>query len=68
MPHQSVCSGKGVTFETSAIHPTSRAKNIPYQPLGIKTDNRLTRQRKKKIISYSKNYSSSVQLQLQHSQ
>ena len=48
MPHQSVCSGKGVTFETSAIHPTSRAKNIPYQSLGIKTDNRLTRQRKKK--------------------
>ena len=28
-------SGEGLTLETSAIHQTSQAKNIPYQPLLI---------------------------------
>ena len=28
-----VCSDEGLTLETSAIHQTSRAKNIPYQLL-----------------------------------
>ena len=32
----SVCSGKGLTLETPALHQTSPAKNRPYQPLLIK--------------------------------
>ena len=31
-----VCSNEMLTVETSAVHQTSQAKNIPYQPLLIK--------------------------------
>ena len=38
------CPDEGLTLKTLAIHQISRAKNIPYQPLLIKTHLQLTRQ------------------------
>ena len=34
--NRDICSEKGLMLETSALHQTSQAKNIPCQPLLIK--------------------------------
>ena len=47
-----VYSDKGLTLETSVVHQTSRAKNMPYQPLLIKTHLQLTHQRRKNRIFF----------------